>query len=226
METSLDGYLISFSCLLLQSQKLQVEVYYEVLCPDSRYFILHQLYPAWQKVPDIMDVHFIPYGKASVRFPWHLSSGRLGPHLILQHRKQTENLYQFDCQHGPPECKGNMVHACATKLVKPAHKLVDYVRCMMNDNYDAHAAGSRCAEQVGGINWAEIEACSKGADGHRHLAEYGDMTHALSPRVSFIPTVQINGSQKGQKDMQKNFVKEVCRQFQVMISLQDPILCT
>ena len=50
----------------MQTDKLQVEVYYEVLCPDSRYFILHQLIPAWERVGDIMDIHFVPYGKASV----------------------------------------------------------------------------------------------------------------------------------------------------------------
>jgi interferon gamma-inducible protein 30 len=65
---------------LFQTQKLQVEVYYEVLCPDSRYFILHQLYPAWEKVPDIMDIHFVPYGKASVsdKLPASVSS-----HIML-----------------------------------------------------------------------------------------------------------------------------------------------
>ncbi len=45
---------------------MRVEVYYEVLCPDSRYFVLKQLYPAWQKLDDIMDVQFKPYGKAHV----------------------------------------------------------------------------------------------------------------------------------------------------------------
>ena len=50
----------------MQTERLQVEVYYEVLCPDSRYFILHQLFPAWERVGDIMDIRFIPYGKASV----------------------------------------------------------------------------------------------------------------------------------------------------------------
>ena len=39
---------------VLQTDKLQVEVYYEVLCPDSRYFILHQLIPAWERVGDII----------------------------------------------------------------------------------------------------------------------------------------------------------------------------
>jgi interferon gamma-inducible protein 30 len=47
-----------------------VEVYYEVLCPDSRYFLLHQLYPTWQKIGDIIDINFKPFGKASVSKIW------------------------------------------------------------------------------------------------------------------------------------------------------------
>ena len=46
---------------------MNVEVYYEVLCPDSRYFVLKEFYPAWKKVGEIIDVHFKPYGKAHVR---------------------------------------------------------------------------------------------------------------------------------------------------------------
>ena len=38
-----------------------------------------------------------------------------------------------------------MVHACATKLVKSPHKLMEYVKCMMNHNYDALKAGKKCA---------------------------------------------------------------------------------
>lgn len=43
-----------------------MEVYYEVLCPDSRHFLLKQLQPTWNKIGPIMDVHLKPYGKASV----------------------------------------------------------------------------------------------------------------------------------------------------------------
>ncbi len=49
-----------------QIPKVQVEVYYEVLCPDSRSFVIHQLSPTWEKLKSIMDVHLKPYGKAQV----------------------------------------------------------------------------------------------------------------------------------------------------------------
>ena len=38
----------------------------QTLCPDSRAFVLYQLYPAWQSMRDIFRVNFIPYGKAYV----------------------------------------------------------------------------------------------------------------------------------------------------------------
>jgi len=50
----------------LKPNPVRLEVYYEVLCPDSRYFFLYQLYPAWQLLGDIMEVHLKPFGKASV----------------------------------------------------------------------------------------------------------------------------------------------------------------
>ena len=46
--------------------RVTVDLYYEVLCPDSRQFLLYQLYPAWQTMASIFTVNFIPYGKAFV----------------------------------------------------------------------------------------------------------------------------------------------------------------
>ena len=36
-------------------------------------------------------------------------------------------------------------------------------------------------------------------------------TDSLSPPVSFIPTIEIDGQQHSQKAILKNFMKEVCR---------------
>ena len=50
-----------------QGDRLAVDLYYEVLCPDSRSFFLYQLYPAWEVLKNIFSVNLIPYGKAYVR---------------------------------------------------------------------------------------------------------------------------------------------------------------
>ena len=48
-------------------QRVQVEIYYETLCPEVRDFFNDQLSPNWGDLNGIMDVHWIPYGKASVK---------------------------------------------------------------------------------------------------------------------------------------------------------------
>ena len=49
-----------------QSGKVKVEVYYETLCPEVRYFIRSQLYPVWEELNAIMELHWKPYGKSQV----------------------------------------------------------------------------------------------------------------------------------------------------------------
>lgn len=171
-------------------QKVSVEVYYEVLCPDSRYFVLHQLYPAWEKVSEIMDVHFKPYGKASYR--------------------KSPRDYTFECQHGPTECLGNMVHACGVKHVPDSKLQMKFIHCMIYDNYDPLAAGQKCAEELE-LDWAPIRDCATSLEGKELHAMHGDDTHSLRPKVSFIPTVLLNGAQDSQRSILKNFLLEVCR---------------
>ena len=52
--------------IFFQPKKVNVTVFYEVLCPDSRHFILRQLYPTWNKVSELMEIDYRPFGKATV----------------------------------------------------------------------------------------------------------------------------------------------------------------
>ena len=45
---------------------VQVQVYYETLCPYSIEFISQQLYPTFQNLGQYLDIEFIPYGNAQV----------------------------------------------------------------------------------------------------------------------------------------------------------------
>lgn len=48
---------------------VKVTVYYEALCPDSKFFILHQLVPAYKSLRKFLILDLVPYGKAEVITP-------------------------------------------------------------------------------------------------------------------------------------------------------------
>merc|ERR1712154_330733 len=73
---------------------VKLSVHYESLCGDSIRFVTKQLYPAWKHFgEDILKVDLNPFGKANFT------------------ASQTGS-WDFTCQHGPDECRGNKVQAC------------------------------------------------------------------------------------------------------------------
>ena len=51
---------------------VNVDVYFESLCPDSEKFIKEQLFPTYKKFAsqDILNITLVPYGNAEVKFYW------------------------------------------------------------------------------------------------------------------------------------------------------------
>ncbi|EDW02789.1 GH10843 [Drosophila grimshawi] len=76
-------------------------VFYEALCPDSKYFITKQLLPAYKNAAPIMEVQLVPYGKCA-----------------KQHNFENIDLIQkcFDSNHGSELMKLN---GDATSALRP-----------------------------------------------------------------------------------------------------------
>lgn len=71
----------------------------------------------------------------------------------------------------------------------------------------------QCAEEAG-VDYTPIEECAKGKEGSLLVKQHGDRTHALSPKVTFIPTVQLNrSSQVPLVYILKDLFKEICKIF-------------
>lgn len=178
------------------AKQVRVDVYYEVLCPDSRYFVQHELWPAFQKLGDALDVRLWPYGKATTK---KLSGGG----------------FEFECQHGAEECEGNIWHACTARHISKQWTKLSMVECMIDDNYNAASVAASCAKTNGDIVndalFGKISTCATGEEGRELHAKAGEDTNLLQPKVSFIPTVKLDGSQGSQKAILKNFLKEVCK---------------
>ncbi|XP_003707478.2 gamma-interferon-inducible lysosomal thiol reductase 1 [Megachile rotundata] len=184
----------------LSNNVVNVGVYYESLCPDSIRFIKNGLVPTYNALGSNLDVTLVPYGKASHK----LNAGE----------------WQFNCQHGPEECQGNMAQACGLHAIQnkePAEKVqqlsVALVGCVMSSRHPASSV-PQCAESVGLNEQAKtsIEQCLNSPLSKELLAANGDKTDALNPRLSFVPTITINGvtSQEIQNKALSNFQKLIC----------------
>lgn len=171
---------------------LRVEVYYEALCPDSRYFVMKQLSPAYEKLHQILNIAFIPYGKATTQ--------------------EKDGKYTFECQHGQLECKANLVHACVTNVIKDEEKQLSVIHCMIDKNNQPMKAGQKCVEKYS-ENWENVESCVLSEKGTSIMKHMGDMTNSLNPPVSFIPTITIDGSQDDQKHILQDLHKVLCKRY-------------
>ncbi|KAH8343585.1 hypothetical protein KR067_005137, partial [Drosophila pandora] len=167
-----------------------ITVFYEALCPDSKYFLSKQMLPAFKMAASIMDVKLVPYGKARTS----LSDGNLS----------------FECQHGPTECQANIYHACAVDIIKDPLVRLEVISCMIRDNRFPQTAMRKCAKQYNFRNMYLIQKCFDSDHGLELLKLNGELTHALRPAITFIPTVTIDGSQRRQASILKDVLSEVC----------------
>jgi len=177
----------------LAQEKLTVSVFYETLCPDSIRFITTQLYPTFKRLGGIgnsyFNIDFVPYGKATTR--------------------DNNGNYTFQCQHGPRECEGNKVHACALKYL-PEESQAAFINCSMSSSTPPEA-GPSCASQLG-LNFTRVEQCIN-EDGPGLLAANGNRTHNLNPELYYVPWILYNGqfNVSDLDESQKDFAGLLCK---------------
>ncbi|RZB58813.1 gamma-interferon-inducible lysosomal thiol reductase-like, partial [Asbolus verrucosus] len=153
------------------SSSLNVSLYYEVLCPDSIRFVTEQLYPGYQKIGDYLNLEYIPFGFAEAT--------------------NDGEKWNFTCQHGPEECYGNKVQSCAIEL-NSGNAVTEFVNCALADDASSDVFLEWCANYVG-ISWSDIKTCVDSGLGDELLVKNGDRTEAVTPAISYIPTIIFNG---------------------------------
>uniref|UniRef100_A0A1B6L5V7 Saposin A-type domain-containing protein n=1 Tax=Graphocephala atropunctata TaxID=36148 RepID=A0A1B6L5V7_9HEMI len=179
-----------------QKEALKITVYYETYCPDSMNFLMNQLAPMmgeFNVYPSWLTLDLIPFGKA---------------------KKAGHNKY--DCQHGPKECAGNKLNACAINELVTNHfnplymRLVNFIYCTMTA--DDQVKGARqCAAQTG-VNYKKLMKCYNGPQGNKLINMYANRTAELQPPLSWVPTVVFNDvfNQTQSDAAQKNLYGVVC----------------
>ncbi|XP_077295727.1 gamma-interferon-inducible lysosomal thiol reductase-like protein [Arctopsyche grandis] len=168
---------------------VEVAVYYEALCPDSRHFFVHHLEHTHPKLKDDLFLNLIPYGKAKTF-------------------TNSDGGFDFECQHGEMECYANKIHACAIEAISDLSEQLSLVTCMIKDNLDPEGALTRCASKE---LQPTILTCAKGTQGAILLKKHGEFTELIKP--TFIPTVFVDGLKGDQAALLKNFLSEVCKYY-------------
>ncbi|XP_049768735.1 GILT-like protein 1 isoform X1 [Schistocerca cancellata] len=188
---------LAFLCLLsaLVTQGVDCEpvlatVYYEAKCPYSRDFVVQQLLPAVLRDPELIRPVLVPFGKANVT--------------------ATPEGYDFACQHGPSECLGNRLHACGTALAASRTLQISYAACLISDYTDVQAAAQECADELG-LPFSTISECANGTAGSELMRAYGNTTKDLSPPLTSVPTVTLNGNRGNQTAILYDFWEEVVK---------------
>uniref|UniRef100_A0A1A9WQN0 Gamma-interferon inducible lysosomal thiol reductase n=1 Tax=Glossina brevipalpis TaxID=37001 RepID=A0A1A9WQN0_9MUSC len=179
--TKLIGVFMAFIALA-NAVKVPVTIYYESLCPDSAKFISEQVFPAVKnELKDHVDIKWVPFGKST-------------------YSTQGSEI-QFNCHHGPNECYGNKVHACAIEHIQASSYqteftreslILSFINCMMKagKNFpDNVYPGAACARESHVSIWENIQQCANSTEGSRLLMEHGQTTNAFQNPLTNVPTV-------------------------------------
>jgi len=172
-----------------EKQNVKIQVYYESLCPGSKNFVSTELSATVLKLSQYLDIFLYPYGGAKTT--------------------EKDGHYEFQCQHGPLECYGNKLHACAIDIIKNMTTSVLFNGCMMESSENL-GSDDITADQCGirlKIDSAPIKECAKGDKGSILLKQYGEETKRL--HLHYVPYKLVNGKESKDSD----FMDDVCAAF-------------
>ena len=158
-----------------------IDVFVESLCPDCMDFI-GDSFKQFQEALDHQElavVNFYPFGNA--KESWDGSK------------------WIFECQHGPNECYGNIIEACALNHLSE-NEGKNFLICLegnikkFNKNFDDTLAFCVSEESV----MKNIKDCANGSEGNGLMHEVAQRT----PKHNYVPWIHFNGEHDKAKENQ------------------------
>ncbi|CAH1165594.1 unnamed protein product [Phyllotreta striolata] len=182
-----------------QVKKVNVTVYYESLCPFARDFIVNQLRPTLRgNLSRYINLELIPYGKTNRTSDYNGNA-------------------TFSCQHGPEECYGNLIQACARDFIDSDALYAEFVACYMDAVHPPASrrlmdeAAEACATPAG-LAASRLRTCANNTFGVERLIHYGRLTDAFATPLRRVPTVAFEGvdDEAASEAARASFAGEVC----------------
>ncbi|NXY20514.1 GILT reductase, partial [Atrichornis clamosus] len=182
---------------------VELSLYYESLCPACREFLVLELFPTWLLLPaEMLNITLVPYGNAQER--------------------NVSGKWNFQCQHGPEECLGNMIEACLMHEAKNFSTYFPVIFCLesgssVTQNLDAVRPCPRLSCPFLGdipvpltvpcvpfarqclqiyapeLDRGRIAACVQGDTGVALMHRNAQLTEALDPPHQYVPWIVVNG---------------------------------
>ncbi|XP_073958494.1 gamma-interferon-inducible lysosomal thiol reductase-like protein [Choristoneura fumiferana] len=175
-------------------EKVKLEVFYECLCPYCIKFHTGPLIDVVAKIGSYLDIKSYPYGNAKTQV--------------------VDGKTEIVCQHGPAECYGNKLHACAIDIIQNETQAEFYNTCMMARNWGGAGStdvdAANCGKSMG-VDGAAVTACAQSQKGEDLLEYYGKET-GKHPEKKSVPYVLINN--KSFEDEYDQLMAQVCAAFQ------------
>ncbi|XP_068626844.1 gamma-interferon-inducible lysosomal thiol reductase-like [Battus philenor] len=171
-------------------ERVTVQLYYESLCPYCIRFSIDRFTPIIKKLGQYLEIQTYPYGNAQTF--------------------KRKGKYTFQCQHGPEECYGNKLHACAIDLMQNKTQALLFNSCLMDSARLGLGSDNNAADSCGNIqniNTTMIKQCAEGAKGVQLLKYYGDKSKEAG--FHYVPYILVNGK----RTRQSKFAKKVCEAF-------------
>eukprot|EP00271_Cylindrocystis_brebissonii_P011811 TRINITY_DN29770_c0_g1_i1.p1 TRINITY_DN29770_c0_g1~~TRINITY_DN29770_c0_g1_i1.p1 ORF type:complete len:280 (+),score=63.59 TRINITY_DN29770_c0_g1_i1:53-892(+) len=160
----------SLATVSAKGPKVKVELFEESLCPYCSAFIQNELQDLYASpLFEIVDLKIIPYGNA-----------KIAPDDSIV------------CQHGPPECVGNLIESCAIALYPDVTEWFPFIRCLASAGLALEDKAEACAEKAA-IPFKPLEECYTSSLGDKLVRENGAYTDSLEPAHSYVPWLVVDG---------------------------------
>ncbi|XP_030365429.1 gamma-interferon-inducible lysosomal thiol reductase [Strigops habroptila] len=176
---------------------VELSLFYESLCPACRRFLVEQLFTAWLLLPaEALNITLVPYGNAQERN----DSGK----------------WQFQCQHGPEECLGNMIETCLMHEAKNFSTYFPVIFCLESGSSVTKTLGACLQVYAPQLDGDRIAACVRGDTGAALMHRNAQLTEALDPPHQYVPWVVVNGKHTDelQAQAETSLLGLICRLYQ------------